>query len=68
MDMRFIQQRTPEKITTLDVIELCNCGDAGYNPGEYTVADVEPETGDVTLVGMGPLSGYVAVICLGDPA
>lgn len=68
MDIRFIQQRTPESITTLDVIELYNCGDGGYMPGEYTVADVEPETGDVTLIGSGKLSGYVAVICLGEPA
>lgn len=68
MDIRFIQQLTPESITTLDVIELYNCGDSGYMPGEYTVADVEPETGDVTLVGAGKLSGYVAVICLGEPA
>ena len=65
MDIRFIKQRTPESITTLDVIELFNCSDDGYMPGEYTVADVEPEIGDVTLVGMGELSGYVALICLG---
>lgn len=66
MDIRFIQQRTPESITTFDVIELYNCGDEGYSPGEYTVADVEPDTGDVTLIGMGRLSGIIAMICLGQ--
>jgi hypothetical protein len=68
MDYRFIHQRTPERITTLDVIELYNCGDSGYSAGEYTVGDVEPETGEVTLFGMGPVSGCVAAVFFGEPA
>lgn len=66
MDIRFIQQRKSEHITVMDEIELYNC-EGGYMPGEYTVADVEPN-GDVTLVGRGRLSGVIAVICLGGDA
>ena len=64
MDFRFIQQRTPGSITTLDVIELYNCTD-GYMPGNYTVADVEPN-GDVTLIGNGELSGHIAMVSFGE--
>lgn len=63
MDIRFIRQRKPEHITVMDEIELYNC-EGGYMPGNYTVADVEPN-GDVTLVGKGELSGVIAVICMG---
>src|SRR3990170_2000951 len=64
MDFRFIKQSKAEHITDLDVIELYNCTD-GYMPGEYTVATVDTETGEVTLVGAGKLSGYIAVINMG---
>lgn len=65
MELRFINQRTEGAITTLDQVELVNCGRGdGYENGEYTVADVE-EDGSVTLVGCGRLSGFIAVINLG---
>lgn len=67
MDFRFIHQRTPNKITTLDVIELYNCSEEGYSPGEYTVGDIDVETGDVTVFGIGEINGCIAVISLGEP-
>jgi hypothetical protein len=66
MDFRFLHQRTTDCISMLDVIELYNCGDEGYSPGEYSVADVDPITGEVTILGVGAVSGCVAVIQLGE--
>lgn len=66
MDIRFITQRVADGISPLDVIELYNCSEDGYSPGEYTVGNVEPETREVTLIGMGWLSGYIAVVYLDD--
>lgn len=65
MDFRFIKQRVPDSITTLDEIDLYNCTD-GYMPGHYKVASVEPDTGEVVLVGMGKLQGHVAMVVFGE--
>lgn len=67
MELRFITQQVPESISSLDVVELVNCerGD-GFMNGEYTVGQVDPDSGDVMLVGMGELSGHIANINLGN--
>lgn len=64
MALKFIKQQIAESISTGDKIELYNCDDHQLN-GTYIVADVEPETGDVTLVGTGDKGGYVTVINMG---
>ncbi|GEM_PF-5434955 len=64
MELRFIQQRIKDSITVLDEIELVNCDrNDGYESGNYTVADVE-DSGAITLIGKGPLSGVIAVVNL----
>jgi hypothetical protein len=64
MELRFLKQKHEGMLTELDEIELVNCDrDSGYENGPYTVARLEDD-GGITIVGKGPLSGYVAVIYL----
>lgn len=65
MEIEFIKQQKPEHISSLDEIELYNCEDHHMN-GLYTVAQVDSETGDVTLVGKGRLEGTITTICFGE--
>lgn len=65
MQIEFIQQETPEAITVGDKIELYNCEDHGMN-GNYTVANINPLTLGITLVGSGKLSGFVTMIHITD--
>lgn len=63
--IEFITQRTPDHISSGDVICLFSDEQDGTPSGKYTVASVTPD-GDVTLVGMGHLEGTIAVICMGE--
>lgn len=63
MELRFIEQQHPDYVSTRDVIELFNCEDRSLN-GNWTVAQIDNESGDVTLIGMGSKSGYITTICL----
>lgn len=64
MEIEFIKQQKLDHISSLDEIELFNCED-GHMNGHYTVAQVDSETGDVTLVGKGRQEGVITTICLG---
>lgn len=64
MEIEFIKQQKQDHISSLDEIELYNCEDHWMN-GLYTVAQVDSETGDVTLVGKGRQEGTITTICLG---
>lgn len=61
MDIKFVKQRSPGAISILDRLELVDCEDPKMD-GQYTVGDIEPNNGDITLVGMGRKSGVVTVI------
>ena len=63
MEIEFHLQQIPECITVRDTIELYNCEDHGMN-GNYIVADINPDTLEVTLVGTGAKSGYITMIHL----
>lgn len=65
MQLQFHLQQVEDAISIHDEIELYNCEDHGVN-GNYIVANINPETFDVTLVGTGDKSGYITVICLAE--
>ena len=63
MQIEFHSQQVAESISTRDKIELYNCEDHQMN-GNYIVADIDPETFEITLVGTGAKSGFITMICL----
>lgn len=64
MELEFHHQQIPESITVRDTIELYNCEDHGMN-GVYIVAQIDPDSFDVMLVGTGAKSGFITMIQLG---